>query len=147
MLPAAGQTRPQAQAVSPRLLPEDELALVLKHAKIKFTREVQAVPGRKFRWDFACEHSQKMPLGNCRRLVTVLVEVQGGVYMRRGGHNTGAGITRDCEKACLAAVHGYRVLPVTTEQVRSGQALIWIEQALGIRDLGQPDADETNNLQ
>jgi hypothetical protein len=104
--------------------PEDLLAFQLKAANIRFFREVPMVGGRKFRFDFVCGHRDVK--------YEVLVEVQGGIW-KKGGHSTGTGITRDCEKFSLAAAHGYRVLPVTPAQIKSGQALMWIEVALGLR--------------
>ena len=111
-----------------KLLPEDELAIKLKEAKIPHERQVQAIPGRRFAFDFYCS-TTGMPTFTGK---SVLVEVQGGVHMKRGGHSTGTGITRDAEKASLAAVHGYRLVVATTEHVRDGRALMWIKQALGL---------------
>jgi len=82
-----------------------------------FTREYRAIPGRKYRVDVAFPH------------LKVAVEVMGGTW-NGGRHVRGAGYELDCEKACLLAVLGYRYLPVTTKQVRSGSALKWIEQVL-----------------
>ena len=48
----------------------------------------------------------------------------------RGGHSTGTGITRDCEKLNLATLAGWRTLQVTKDHVKSGQALAWIQEAL-----------------
>lgn len=56
---------------------------------------------RRYRFDFAFpEHK-------------VAVEIEGGIYMRRGGHSTGGGITRDIEKGNLAVSEGWRVLRFT----------------------------------
>lgn len=60
----------------------------------------------------------------------VAVEVHGGVWTN-GRHTRGAGFTRDREKMNEAQLLGWRVLEVTSEQVKSGQALAWIEKALG----------------
>lgn len=114
-----------------KLLPEDHLALLLLEAKIPFHRQVKPIPNRRFAFDFQCFNKPEdakqvyMP-------TTVLVEIQGGVHMKRGGHSTGRGITRDAEKASLAAVAGYRLVVATTEHVRDGRALMWIKQALGL---------------
>lgn len=85
-------------------------------------REFRAVPGRAFRFDFAWPESR------------LLVEVQGGAWgTKKGGktgHNTGVGINRDCEKSNLATLAGWRVLSVTTNHIRSGQALRWVQEAL-----------------
>ena len=96
----------------------DALAWQLKAAgHTGWQREVHLIPGRKFRTDLA--HLQ----------ARIAVEVDGGTWVA-GRHNRGAGVSSDCEKACLIAIAGYRGMRVTTEQVKNGMALKWIEQAL-----------------
>jgi very-short-patch-repair endonuclease len=73
------------------------------------------LPERRYTYDFAWIEQR------------LLVEVQGGLYMAKGGHNTANGIDRDCEKIALAMVNGYRVLPVTGMQVRDGRAIAWVD--------------------
>lgn len=93
------------------------LALMLRAERIEFEREYPAVPDRKYRWDFFVGPD-------------LLIEVQGGVWNHgKSAHSNGAGLTRDAEKASLAAAHGYRQITATTAQVKSGQALAWIKQA------------------
>lgn len=94
---------------------EVELARQLTLAQIPFIQELSPIPGRKFRFDFACKN--------------LLIEVQGGIWTK-GGHSSGAGISRDCEKGNLAVIHGWRVLHVTSEQIKNGLALRWIQQCL-----------------
>lgn len=96
---------------------EDALALQLRASKIEFEREVAVVPKRKFRHDFRITDTN------------LLVEVQGGVFVK-GAHSTGLGITRDCTKNNLAVLEGYRVLYVTAQHIKSGEALGWIKRAL-----------------
>ena len=86
-------------------------------------REYPAIPGRRFRFDFAWP---------CERL---LVEVQGGTWGKGGkggpaAHSGGVAASRDCEKRNLAVLLGWRCLDVTTDQIRTGKAIRWIEQAL-----------------
>jgi len=76
-------------------------------------RNYKGIPGRKYEFDFAWP-SRKIAL-----------EVQGGVF-KKGGHSTGVGITRDCEKACLAVVGGWKLLPVTGDQIKQGKAIVWL---------------------
>ncbi len=78
-------------------------------------REAVLVAGRRWRWDFA--------------FPSIAIEIQGGIW-KRGGHTTGKGITRDCEKACAAALAGYRTLFFTTAMVRNGTAIALLKQAL-----------------
>jgi len=82
-------------------------------------REVTGlVPGRKFRVDFVwLSHG-------------LVVEVDGGVW-GKSRHTSGVGFTRDCEKTNLLTLAGFRILRVTAQHVKSGQAIAWIEQALG----------------
>ncbi len=81
-------------------------------------RQYRAIPGRKFVFDFAWP-DQKL-----------LAEVDGGTWVPGLGHSSGSGIERDCEKATLASIAGYRLMRFTTSRIRSGQALEWTEQAL-----------------
>lgn len=84
-----------------------------------FVREHQYIPGRKFRADFAWPALQ------------LAVEVQGGIWRKGGGaHSGGTAIERDIEKAQLAVLHGWSVLPVTTDEVRNGKALQIVEKVL-----------------
>ena len=97
--------------------PEDTLAASLDAARIPYQREVQAVAGRRYRWDF--------------KVGDYLVEIQGGTWSRtRTGHSTGAGIRRDAEKANAAVLAGYKVLFFTSDMVHDGTALHVITEAL-----------------
>lgn len=80
--------------------------------------------GRKWLFDFAWPD------------VKLAVEVQGGIWMKHGAHNTGTAITRDAEKGNEAALLGWMVLHVTREHIEEGQALTWIRRALDQRKLG-----------
>ena len=97
---------------------EDTLASQIKMAGLaEPIREFTAIPGRKYRFDFAWPNH------------LLLCEVQGGTW-GQGAHSSGAGISRDCEKTILAQQLGYKVFPVTSEQIRQGQALRWLQAAL-----------------
>ena len=98
---------------------EDALAAQIKAAGLpEPQREVMLIPGRRYRFDFA------WPIHR------LSVEVQGGIFLPKGAHTSGVGVTRDCEKGALAMLAGYRPLSVTGEHVRSGRALAWIEALL-----------------
>jgi very-short-patch-repair endonuclease len=85
-----------------------------------YTREYRAIPNRRYRIDIAFPEKK------------IAVEVMGGTW-NNGRHNRGAGYETDCEKASLLAGLGWRYVPVTTDQVRKGLALGWIEQALRVK--------------
>ena len=59
----------------------------------------------------------------------IAIEVEGGVFTG-GRHTRGAGYSEDCKKYNMATLYGWRVLRFTTQQVRSGEALKIIEQAI-----------------
>jgi very-short-patch-repair endonuclease len=101
-----------------RMSPAEELEAQMRAAGLPaWTPEHRFHPTRRWRLDYAWPE----------RLLAV--EVHGGVWAD-GRHTRGAGFTGDREKMNEAALLGWRVLEVTTDHVRSGQALSWVEQAL-----------------
>ena len=80
--------------------------------------EFKAIPARRYRWDFAWP-GQKL-----------LVEVQGGIW------------AKGAEKLNLATLAGYRCITVTGEQIKSGQALQLILQALSPDSEGGVDVTD-----
>ena len=97
---------------------EDLFAFQLDSAGLTgYVREYQAIPGRRFRFDFAWRKER------------LLVEINGGTYSK-GAHSTGTGINRDYEKGNLAVLNGWRVLSFDTKMVKSGAALEVVEKFL-----------------
>ena len=82
-----------------------------------YVREYQAIPGRRFRFDF------------CWVKERLAVEINGGTYSR-GAHARPLGIKRDYEKGNLAVQFGWRVLQFDADMVKSGQALDFTEKML-----------------
>jgi len=89
-----------------------------------YVREYRAIPGRKFRFDFAFVRER------------LLVEINGGTY-NGGAHGRGVGINRDYEKGNLAVVNNWRVLSFDTKQVKSGAALEVVEQLINNQSIKQ----------
>ena len=83
--------------------------------------QYRAVPGRRFRWDFAWpEHK-------------LAAEVQGGIWKRTetgrsAGHAFPARMAKDYEKNNLAVMLGWRVLYFTPKMVRGGEAVGMLER-------------------
>ena len=71
---------------------------------------------RKWRFDLAWES------------VKLAVEIDGGIWRRGGGAHTGTGHLRDMEKSNEAQLLGWRVFHFTPQQVKSGEALAFIER-------------------
>ena len=82
-----------------------------------YVREYQAIPGRKFRFDF------------CFKQERLLIEINGGTFTK-GGHSSGLGLRRDYEKLRLAQDHGWKVYPFDAQAVRSGEAVEQVRKAL-----------------
>jgi very-short-patch-repair endonuclease len=80
------------------------------------TEELKFHPTRKWRFDLAFQDQQ------------LAIEIDGAVFMQ-GRHSRGVGITKDCEKICEAVILGWRVMRVTTDMVKSGEALNLVERA------------------
>lgn len=81
------------------------------------TREHRFHPVRRWLFDFAWP------------VFRLALEIEGGLY-HKGRHTTLSGFTKDCEKYNVATLMGWRVLRVTGAQVKSGEALNWIQEGL-----------------
>lgn len=99
---------------------EDDLAHQMKLAGFPIPeREWRFHPTRRWRFDFAWPGDK------------VAAEVEGGIFVR-GRHARGVGILGDIEKYNNATLLGWRVIRVAKEHIKSGEALRWIEAALGM---------------
>jgi hypothetical protein len=84
-----------------------------------FLREYPFHVERRWRFDFAWP---------ARKLA---VEVEGVTYGDKGGrHQRAAGLEGDCEKYNAAVLLGWRVLRFTPRQIKRGEAIPVIEEAL-----------------
>lgn len=86
-----------------------------------------AMFGLGYVWDFAI-HGKPF-FGETTHCLTV--EVNGGLWLARSGHNSGSGLTRDYEKANhLLAYRGIYTMHVAPEHIKDGRALGWIKAHL-----------------
>lgn len=101
---------------------EQEFALQLSAAGIPFEREYRAIPGRRFRYDFAITeyNGQK---------VCILIEIQGGIW-QKGGHTSGVGVMRDQSKVNLAQLHGYKIFQFNYNDIHTGAAIQMIKEVI-----------------
>jgi len=107
---------------------ESQLAYMIRCVGLpepKTQYRLPEIPDRRFAFDFAWLAER------------LLVEVNGSTWVANSGHTSGTGIERDCEKAALAVVNGWRVLTVTGLQVKDGRAVQWIERALKVVDASE----------
>ena len=104
-----------------RSAPEAELELQMRAVGLHPNVEVRFHKERKWRLDFY--FPTEVPLA---------VEVEGGMFIQ-GRHTRGAGFQADIDKYNALTLAGIRLLRVTPQMVKSGEALRLVEQALGVR--------------
>lgn len=90
--------------------------------------ERRLIPGRRFACDLVWEQAR------------LVVEVQGGVWMRRGGHTGGQGQIDDMEKFNRLTLLGWRVLQVTPQGVIDGTLRELLREAFASSGPGTPAA-------
>lgn len=80
-------------------------------------REYKFLENRRFKFDFAFVDRK------------IAIEVEGGVWTG-GRHVNPVGFTNDCVKYNLALIGGWKVLRVTSSQVRDCSAILWLYELL-----------------
>lgn len=86
-------------------------------------RQYRFLENRRYRADFAWPG------------LKLLVELQGGKWVPGGGaHQRAKRWESDMERMNLAQLHGWILLQFSGDQVRSGEALSWIETAMEMLD-------------
>jgi hypothetical protein len=95
---------------------EDQFALQLKLYKIDhlFRREFTFHHARKWRFDFADPVSK------------IAIELQGGVFGKKSGHNSGVGIRNDMEKSNEAVRLGWKLYKFYVDDVKKGTAIQYL---------------------
>ena len=100
---------------------ENKFAEMLDAAGITYQRQWKGIPKRRYAYDFAITVRD---IVNPSGRVVLLVEINGGRWMRRGAHNTGPAMSRDSEKALLALREGYAVVSVTDDRMELAVSVI-----------------------
>lgn len=104
---------------------DDYKALLLTHlAAVEIEVEAEfffALPERQYRSDWHV-------IGT-----NVLIDYEGGLFSKgKRGHSSVSGILRDIEKSTCAQLHGFILIRVAPNHVKSGQALLWVEKAISL---------------
>ena len=107
---AKEQARKLAELVDLQLIPFDD-----------YNKEYIFHPTRKWRFDYAWLD------------LKVALEVHGGVFTN-GRHTRGKGFTEDKVKMNEAQLLGWIVIEATTAQVKNGQMLKWVNDAIAVRN-------------
>lgn len=94
----------------------------------RWEMQVKGIPGRNFTFDFA------------HRAVALFVEIEGGTWMAKGGHNTAKGIERDCIKSNLAQANDFMVIRLTGDMVRDPKWIEFVHALVTTADERYPEA-------
>ncbi len=97
---------------------EENLDFQLRAVGLNPKRQYKFHPERRYKVDFAFPEHR------------LIVEVNGGVWMPKSGHNSGVGITRDYQKSNVAQLMGYTYLQFTRKDIEDGTALATIEEVI-----------------
>ncbi len=96
---------------------QDE-GLISPHRQYKFHN------GRRCKFDFS------WPGILSGQFHSLAVEIDGGTWLAKSGHTTGAGFEKDREKDSAAISHGWVVLRLTSKMVKNGQAIRHLKYVL-----------------
>ena len=81
--------------------------------------------------EYRFDSERKYRFDRCHIISQVAIELDGGTWIPGGGrHNRASSFEKDAEKYNEAALKGWAVLRVTTQQVTSGYAMQLLERAL-----------------
>lgn len=83
-----------------------------------FSQEHKFHKDRKWRMDYA--HTGLL----------IGIEIQGGIWMAKGAHNTGTAIMRDIEKFNEATLAGWALLLIHPGMIKDGTAYQLVDRAL-----------------
>ena len=92
-----------------------------EHGIYGYRRNARFIDGRRFQADFFFPSAR------------LVLEVDGGVYMVRGGHTTGTGYTNDRERNVEGLLQGILTVRYTSDQVRKGYAIETFKKILAAR--------------
>jgi hypothetical protein len=97
---------------------EDRLAFQIKAVGLPTPfRQYKFHPQRDWRFDFCWPQDSQLA-----------VEVDGGTWMKKSGHQTGMGYTNDRIRDAEAMCRNWVVLRVTGDMVKDGTAIKYIEK-------------------
>ncbi len=109
---------------------EKKTALILRAEKFPAWVEEHRFCERRWRFDFAWPDQM------------VALEVEGGVWKGKfGGHTSGKGFTKDCDKYNTATAMGWRVFRITNVHVKEVNFTDWLWAALKPHIESDPNHD------
>ena len=123
-------TKP-AKRKNKKTVVEEAMASQLHDAGLgPFLQNAYFIKGRKFQADFWWPN------------LRLALEVDGGVWMPRSGHTSGAGYTSDRERDVEALLQGIITVRYTSDQVRNGYAITTFKRIHAMR-AARPPVDDS----
>jgi hypothetical protein len=102
----------------------------LKELGLRFEREYRFHPLRKWKLDYYLHGTDAVDFDKGEYIG---IEIQGGFYRGKGGHNSINGMQRDMDKGNAATMLGIRLLHFSTADVLRGRAKAFLAQQLCIK--------------
>ena len=96
-----------------------------------FQAKVAKLPVPKTEWRFHAERKWRVDIAWPYITNPLICEVDGGLFIPGGGrHSRGVGREKDYERDAAALLMGFRILRVSPGQVKSGKAILWLQDLL-----------------
>lgn len=110
-----------------------EFEQVLSYCGIEVETESRFAPPRRWRSDYRIRNTK------------ILIEFEGGLFAKgKQGHSSVSGILRDIEKYNTAALLGFTVIRIAPNHIKSGQALLWVTEAVAMVEIAEePEFEKT----
>ena len=84
-----------------------------------FALKWRSIEGPALEREFKFDGVRDWRFDFCHLYTKTAIEIQGGIWLRYGAHNTGSAITRDCEKSLAATLLGWTVIHLVETQITS----------------------------
>ena len=112
-----------------------EIAIAPSKLEAEFARQVKDAdlppPQREYKFDKKTGRQWRFDFAWPDKFGGVAVECEGGIF-NGGRHVHPSGFLNDCEKYAAAQLQGWIVLRVASPHLKSGEAIQWTKEALGL---------------
>ncbi len=132
----SGNSKRIQQMVKNKVVKSEDLKDIIKDNKqnkwetmLLYQIKVGGLPTPQTQYKF--HPTRKYRADICWPEISLIVEIDGGVWLPKGGHTSGKGYTNDRIRDCEALLLGYKMMRVTPEMVENGMAIDCIKRLFG----------------
>ncbi len=104
---------------------QEFIDFIFKNTGLRFIPEYRFHPERNWRYDFVCLENN----------LNIAIEIDGGLWMEKSGHNTGVGISNAMEKRNSAVVMGFKPIHITPQQRLTPYIVDLINRIVACREM------------